>query len=471
MTVTAAFTHRLNGHTDGHPAAPPVARRPPYAVELEEAVLGSALSDGDALTECADILTPADFFRASHAALWGVIVEMRDAGQRVDYLTLADELVRRGDRATADDLELFRRLRENSLPWNAVEHAYRLRELAKLRGCIGAAEDMLRDAYAREFGADEILSRCEDRLRSLAAQDYGHGVVAIGPVMEKARERRRRREAGQILGVSTPWLELNARTCGFEPGDLIVLGARPSMGKSALAMNVCEFLSIEAAEPRPSLFVSLEMGAVSLAERLSMSQSRVDGKKLRMGLPLSAAEYARLEEADRRIERSALRLFERPSADIRRIVSECRAAHRREPFALIAIDFVQEIEGEDGRDNRQEQITKITRRLKALARELAVPVLLCSQLNRQLENREDHRPRMSDLRESGAIEQSADIVLLLHRPEYYDPTDQPGVAEVNIAKQRNGEVGTFKLMFHKQFSRFEDMPEPAPPVEAFDRPY
>jgi replicative DNA helicase len=252
-------------------------------------------------------------------------------------------------------------------------------------------------------------------------------------------------------------------TGGFHPGQLIILAARPSMGKTALALNICDHAGINLKVP--VLFISLEMGYLEIAERLLCARSRVDGHKLRTGLGMGMREMTQLSKAYNELTKSGeIFIDDTPARNMMQIAASARRIKRRSHIGLLMVDYIQLVDSEDPRDSRQEQIAKISRRLKTLARELKVPVVAISQLNRAVESREDKRPRMADLRESGAIEQDADMVLLLHRPDYYDVNDQPGIAELIVAKNRNGPTSTgVKLTFLKNLTRFENLAAVAEP--------
>jgi replicative DNA helicase len=278
----------------------------------------------------------------------------------------------------------------------------------------------------------------------------------------------RRAESGghAVTGVGSGLLDLDDMTGGFHPGQLIVLAARPSMGKTALALNIAEHAGIDLKVP--VLFVSLEMGRLEIGDRLLCSRSRVDGHKLRTGISLGHQELTQLGKAYNELTTdSTMFIDDTPTRNMLQIIASARRMRRRNNIGLVLVDYIQLVDSEDSRDSRQEQIAKISRRLKGMARALNIPVIALSQLNRAVEAREDKRPRMADLRESGAIEQDADIVLLLHRPDYYEPNDQPGIAELNVAKNRNGATGNFRLAFIKKITRFENLATlTEPPMDA-----
>lgn len=271
--------------------------------------------------------------------------------------------------------------------------------------------------------------------------------------MDRIIERSENRHP--ITGVATGFFDLDDITGGFQPNQLIIVAARPSMGKTAFALNVCDHAAVNL--KTPVLFVSLEMGKLELAERLICSRSRVDGHKLRTGQNMGTREISQLSKSYDELRVASMFIDDTPARNMLQITANARRLKLRSKLGVIMVDYIQLIDSEESRDSRQEQIAKISRRLKTLARDLEVPVVALSQLNRAVENREDRRPRMADLRESGAIEQDADIVLLLHRPEYYDANDQPGVAEVIVAKNRNGATGNVKLTFLKNCTRFESL--------------
>jgi replicative DNA helicase len=266
-----------------------------------------------------------------------------------------------------------------------------------------------------------------------------------------------------ISGVPTGYYDLDDITGGFQPEQLIILAARPSMGKTAIALNICDHAAVTSKVP--VLFVSLEMGRVELAERLLCARSKVDGHKLRTGQNLGTREMTLLGKGYDELRSSPMFIDDSSSRTMLQITANARRLKLRQSIGMIVVDYIQLIDSDESRDSRQEQIAKISRRLKTLAREMKLPVVALSQLNRAVENREDRRPRMADLRESGAIEQDADMILLLHRPEYYDANDQPGIAEVIVAKNRNGATGTVKLTFLKNFTRFENLATVAEPID------
>jgi replicative DNA helicase len=463
-----------NGHGKGHgnhrhavpSPIPPDDRLPPQNLEAERGVLGSILLDNEVLHEVIPLLQPPDFYRDAHQVVYTVVRELYDKGQPVDTLLLAEELQRREqyDRLGGDELiaSII-----NSVPHaaNALHYAVIVREKSVLRRLIGGAHEILKDSYDSLKSADEVLQTAERQIFRIAEEQASGETVDLQDIVTEAMDRIALRSESRhpITGIASGLLDLDDVTTGFQGSQLIILAARPSMGKTALALNICEHVAMS--QHKAVLFVSLEMGKLEIADRMLGARAKVDGHKLRTGQGLGQRDMTMLGRAYDELRAGAPVLIDdtptrnmlQITANARRI--KLRQARTTQDLGLIIVDYIQLIEPDAGenRDSRQEQIAKISRRLKTLARELNVPVIALSQLNRGVENREDRRPRMADLRESGAIEQDADMVLLLHRPEYYDPNDQPGISELIVAKNRNGRTDTIKMTFLKNFMRFENL--------------
>jgi replicative DNA helicase len=433
-------------------------RLPPQNLEAEQGVLASILLDNDVLHDVVPILKVEDFYRDTHQILYQTIRELYDLGKPIDVITLADELTRRDQFQAIGGDETLAQI-ASSVPHaaNAKYYAEIVREKAIGRELIQCANEILRDGYSNTFTADQLLEGAERRVFNIAEEQTRGDTVELQEVIALAMDRISLRAESKhpVTGIATGYFELDDLTAGLQPEQLVILAARPSMGKTAIALNICEHAAI--ATQTPVLFVSLEMGRLELAERLLCARSRVDGHKLRTGQNLGTREMTLLGKGYDELRNSPLFIDETPARNMLQITANARRLRLRSNLGLIVVDYIQLIDSEDSRDSRQEQIAKISRRLKTLARQLHVPVIALSQLNRAVENREDRRPRMADLRESGAIEQDADLVLLLHRPEYYDANDQPGIAELIIAKNRNGATGTVKLTFMKHITRFENL--------------
>lgn len=332
---------------------------------------------------------------------------------------------------------------------------------------IEAANEILREGYSNSFSSDDLLQSAERKIFAIAEEQSTGETVELKDVIVSAMDRitARAEDRHAVTGVGTGYFDLDEITGGFQGSQLIILAARPSMGKTALALNICEHVICDL--KKAVLFVSLEMGELELVERLLSSRARVDGHKLRTGKNLGQQDLVALGRGYAELRAAPLFIDDTPARNMLQVTANARRLKLRQDIGLICIDYIQLVDSEESRDSRQEQIAKISRRLKQLARELNIPVVALSQLNRAVENREDRRPRMADLRESGAIEQDADLVLLLHRPEYYDATDQPGVAELIIAKNRSGATGSVKFAFIKNLTRFENLAQGADPGANF----
>jgi replicative DNA helicase len=461
-----------NGNGNGHGRPPKgegfslADRLPPQNLEAEQGVLGSILLDNDVLHDVVAKLKVDDFYRDSHQVIYRAIRDLYDQGKAIDAITLAEELGRRNElKLIGGDEALSEILAGVPHAANARYYADIVRQKSIGRLLIHSANEILRDGYSNSFTAEELLEKAEQRIFDIAGDQVQGETVELRDVVTKAMTRIAARSESKhpITGLGTGYFELDDITGGFQPGQLVILAARPSMGKTALALNVCEHAAVELKVP--VLFVSLEMGQLELAERLLCSRSKVDGYKLRTGQSLGHREMKLLGDGYDALRDSPLFIDDTPARNMLQITANARRLKLRQQIGMIVVDYIQLVDSEESRDSRQEQIAKISRRLKTLARELEVPVVALSQLNRAVENREDRRPRMADLRESGAIEQDADVVLLLHRPEYYDPNDQPGIAELIIAKNRNGATDTVKLTFLKNITRFENLANVADPID------
>lgn len=446
-----------NGQPPRKRSATRLGNLPPQNIEAEEAVLGAILLDNEVLHDVAAILDAEDFFRDAHQVVYRAIRELYDTGHRVDAVALADELERRGQfRSLGGDDLLADLLGDVPHPLNATYHAAIVREKAIARRLIEAAQMILRECYQQRHTAHDLLEAAERSVFAIGESQTSSAAKSLDDVLPGVLQRITTRGQVGLTGVPTGYTELDQLLGGFEPGQLCLIAARPSMGKTALALNIAERAVLRGL---PTLFISLEMGAAELGERLLVGHARVDGYKCRTGKGLGVTEITALGQSLGALHAKPLWIDETPIQSMSQIASAARRFRARHNVGLVVIDYLQLIHSAgDGekRANRQEHVAAISRRLKVLPRELRIPVLALSQLNRDSEKREDKRPLLSDLRESGALEQDADLVMFLHRPEYYDPNEQPGTAELIVAKNRNGRTGTVKLTFLKHLSRFED---------------
>ncbi len=439
-------------------------RVPPQSIEAEQSVLGGLLLDNGAWDRAADAVTEADFYRFEHKLIFGAIGALIGASKPADVITVYEHLQMSGKADDSGGLQYLNALAQ-SVPSaaNMRRYAEIVRERAILRKLIAASDEIATNAFNPQGRAvTQILDEAEGKIFKIGEEGNRNkqgfqsmdvlAVQLIDRVTELAENG-----AEDVTGVRTGFFDLDRNTAGLQPGDLIILAARPSMGKTAFALNIAENVSVN--EGLPVVVFSMEMGASQLALRMVGSQGRIDQQHLRTGR-LDNDEWGRLTEAVERLSKSAVFIDETPALT----GPELRARARRQArqcgkLGLIVIDYLQLMSGSGGDgENRATEIGEISRGLKALAKELQCPVIALSQLNRSVESRTDKRPMMSDLRESGAIEQDADIIMFIYRDEYYNKeSKEPGVAEIIIAKQRNGPVGTVKLTFLRQWTKFDNL--------------
>jgi replicative DNA helicase len=447
-------------------------RQPPFNAQAEMAVLGSVLLRPDVLDDLVMMLRPDDFYDEAHRKLYRQMVGMHDSGRKIDVTLLVDELRRHGDFDSIGGAAFLARVGNSvATAAHAEYYAEIVRHDATCRSLIDSCTEILQEAYQPESNAHELLSRAEQRIFSILERGESSTLSDIRDILHEAMDRIDARMKGEHLagGVETGFTEFDHLTGGLHNSELIVLAARPSMGKTALAMNIAEYVALKL--KLPVLFVSLEMSSIELADRMLCSVAEVNGARLRNGT-ISKEDRKRLVETAAKMSECPLFVDDSPSRTVSEIAAAARRVKRRENgLGLVVIDYLQLIEPDNPKDPRQEQVAKMARRLKGLAREVDVPVLCLAQLNRQAEVSKENRPRLSHLRESGAIEQDADVVMFVHREEYYRTADErdqvAGQAEIIIAKQRNGPIGEVELVWRKEFTRFAN---PAPRhYEEFDQ--
>jgi len=436
-------------------------RLPPQNLDAEKGVLGSILLDPNLCDDVVMILQPEDFYAEANQKLFRHMVEMHGKGGRIDAVLLVERLKQAGDlEAVGGAAYVAEILNSVAVAAHAVYYAEIVRDKALLRSLIHASTEILRDAYDPTLEPRELVGRAEERIFAIHDQRAGDQVASMHDVLVDAFAHiDHRLEHGGATGVPTGFLDLDKLTGGLHEGELTILAARPSMGKTALATNIADYASVEG--DIPVLLVSLEMARLELAQRMLCSRGRIDGRKFRSGF-LSAADREQLVKAAAELSRAPLFIDDTPSRTVTEIAACARRLSRKRKLGLIVIDYLQLIEPDNPKDPRQEQVAKIARRLKGMARELQVPVLCLAQLNRQAEATKDNRPRLSHLRESGAIEQDADVVMFVHREEYYHTAEEArerdlvGKADLIVAKQRNGPTDDVKLTWRQEFTRFEN---------------
>ena len=448
----------------GHDRQVAQLRIPPHSVESESSVLGGLLLDNAAWDRVGDLLTEGDFYRYEHRLVFAAIVALINASKPADVITVFEQLQNQGKAEETGGLVYLNSLAQY-VPGagNIRRYAEIVRERSILRKLVSASDEIATNAFNPQGRAvKDIVDDAEQRILNIGEQGsrMRQGFQAMDSLVVDLLDRVQEMAANpnDVTGVPTGFYDLDRLTAGFQAGDLVVLAARPSMGKTALAINIAEHVALN--EGLPVAVFSMEMGAAQLAVRIVGSIGRIDQSHLRTG-KLTVEEWPRLIEAVEKLREVSLHIDESAGltsselrANARRLARQCGK------LGLIVVDYLQLMSGSSGSDeNRATELGEISRGLKMLAKELQCPVIALSQLNRSVETRPDKRPMMSDLRESGAIEQDADIIMFIYRDEYYtkDACKEPGVAEVIIAKQRNGPTGTVKLAFLKPITKFESL--------------
>jgi replicative DNA helicase len=434
-------------------------RLPPQSPEAERSVLGSMLRDREVIADVLQVLARdgTQFYADAHQKIFLAMVGLSEKGHPIDLITLAEELKQRGQ---IEDVGGYGYLGElwDAAPTaaNAEYYARIVRERAVVRNLIHAGTEILRDAYDQAQPADELLQTAERKIMQIAELGIIGQTITLNEAVNQAYELIDRRFSGDqaaFSGLPTGYRDLDEITAGMHNSELIIVAARPSVGKTAFALNLIRNVVNEPGHP--AFFVSLEQSRIELAERLLCCQAKVDSHRLRKG-NLSADDMEKLIEAGGVLRNAKLFIDDSPAQGMLRIAANARRLKLRHGIRLVVIDYLQLIEPDNRRDPRQEQVAQISRRLKFLAKELNIPVVALAQVNRSSEDRQDHRPRLADLRESGSIEQDADTVLLLHRPDRYEPGQHEGIIEIIVGKQRNGPTGEVTLAYLKQYMRYED---------------
>jgi len=430
-------------------------RVPPQNLEAERAVLGSLLLVNELITQVIDSLSVDEFYARGHRVIYRAILDLYNRGEAVDFLTLQDELRRKDELEAAGGVGYLAGLADVvPAPANVQHYSRIVRETAALRSLIQASTDILSSAYGESERADQLLDQAESRIFEIAERRLASDLIPLKDVVRQAMEHIENihERGSRITGLATGYYELDELTAGLQPAEFIVLAARPSIGKTTFALNVAEHVAV--GDGKPVALFSLEMSTQQLAQNLLCLHRRLDAQRVRKGM-LSQEERSELRLAAEVLYQAPIYLNDSASLSALSLRAKARRLKRQHDIQLVIVDYLQLMEPPPA-ESRQQQVAEISRALKGLARELRIPVIGVSQLNRAPEAREDHRPRLGDLRESGAIEQDADVVLLLHRDDAYDPNDHPGVAEMEIAKQRNGPTGKVRLTFLRECLRFEN---------------
>ncbi len=431
-------------------------RLPPQNLEAETAVLGAMLLEEDALAQAAELLEGQAFYKDAHRKIFTAVVELYKQGIAVDLVTLTEALKTRNLLEEVGGPTYLATI-TSLVPTAAnVEHYCRIvKEKAILRALIKAATHIATTCYDEPTEPDVLLDRAEQLIFDIASKKIKRDAASIKDLIKSSIETidTLYQRKGFITGLPTGFTELDQMLAGLQPAELVVVAGRPAMGKSSFALNLAERLAVTGKVP-VAIF-SLEMSKEHLVQRMLCSHARINAHNVRSGL-LSTSDWPKLTQAAGKLSEAPIFIDDTPGVSVLELRAKARRLKSRQGIGLIILDYLQLMDEQARSENRQQEISVISRNLKALARELNIPVIAVSQLSRAPERRETFRPRLSDLRESGAIEQDADVVLLLFREDYYNPDAEKGVAEIIIGKQRNGPTGTVKLTFISEYTRFEN---------------
>ena len=430
----------------------------PHSAEAEQSVIGAMIMDQEAILTASEILTSDDFYNPQFRTLYDAMLALYQEGKPVDLVTLQNRLQEMNVPAELCSVEFISNIIA-AVPTSANVKYYSeiVRQKAVLRRLIRVTEGIANECYQDNEKLEDILEQTEKQVFDVVQNRASSDFVPIRQVALETLDsiQSAAKNAGAVTGVSTGFYDLDARTAGLQKSDLILIAARPSMGKTAFVLNIAQYMAFRK-DVTVAIF-SLEMSKEQLVNRLLAMESHVDSQNMRTG-NLKDEDWTKLVEGADIIGRSNLIIDDTPGISIAEMRSKCRKYKLEHNLGIIMIDYLQLMSGSGKSDSRQQEISDISRSLKALARELSVPVIALSQLSRAVEQRPDHRPMLSDLRESGAIEQDADVVMFLYRDDYYNKdTDTPNIAEVIIAKQRNGPIGTVQLMWRPELTKFANL--------------
>ncbi len=436
-----------------------IKRIMPNSLEAEQSVVGSMIMDKEAIVVAFEMLLQEDFYYRQNGLLFQAMVELYNAGEPVDLVTLQDKLKSMNVPEEISSLEFVRDL-ITTVPTSANVKSYAqiVKDKSVLRSLIKETEEIQNKCYLGQEDLEDILADTEKSIFHLLQNRGVRDYIPIKEIVLNALEKieQASKTQGNVTGIPTGFVDLDYKTSGLQPSDFILIAARPSMGKTALVLNIAQYVAFH--ENMSTAVFSLEMSKEQLVNRLFSLESRVDAQILRSG-NLSDSDWEKLIEGAGLIGNSNLIIDDTPGISISELRSKCRKYKLEQDLKLIIIDYLQLMSGNSKRnDSRQQEISDISRSLKGLARELNVPIIALSQLSRAVEQRPDHRPMLSDLRESGAIEQDADVVMFIYRDDYYNKdSDMKNIAEINIAKQRNGPIGTVNLVWLPQYTKFANM--------------
>ncbi len=438
--------------------APPRERTLPHSHEAERTVLGAVLVDNQAFNSAAELLTKEDFYRDAHRRIFDAMAALAERSQPIDLVTLKDELARESALEAVGGASYLAALVDGVPRITNVEHWSRIiKEKAVLRNLIHAGNRIVQSCLEGEDEAAALLDQAEQSIFSIAEKRIRAGFQSMREIVKESFRTidQLSQSKDVVTGLATGFVDIDEMTSGLQKGDLVIVAARPAMGKTSFCLNVAQHVALRVGET-VGLF-SLEMSKEQLALRLLCADARIDAHRLRTG-KLNEKDWARLAKSYNDLSQSRLFIDDSATISPLEMRAKCRRLKAEHGLALIIVDYLQLVTSAGRSENRQQELSAISRSMKGLAKELACPVIALSQLSRAPEARTDRRPQLSDLRESGAIEQDADIVMFIYREEEYKPTDENrGIAEIIIGKQRNGPTGSRKLAFIKEFTRFENL--------------
>ena len=440
---------------------PTIDRLPPQSIEAEQAVLSAMLIKKEAIAEVTQLLKPEDFYRDAHRVVFDTIIELFNSNEPADIITVTEELKKKGQLDKVGGISFVTAL-ANAVPTaaNVMYHANMVREKSDLRNLINTATEIASMGYEASDDVADVIDKSEKMIMEVASRQNVGAFTPMRDIIVTAFDKINLlyESKGNITGLRCGFTDLDKLTSGLQPSDLILVAARPSMGKTAFTLNIASNVALK--EKKSVAFFSLEMSKEQLVHRMLCSEGGIDSQKLRNG-DIPASVWPNLMATADKLASAPIYIDDTAGITVMELRSKARRLKAEHGLDLIVIDYLQLMQGRTGKnssDNRQQEISEISRSLKALARELNVPVIALSQLSRSVESRQIKRPMLSDLRESGSLEQDADIVMFLYREDYYDPeTANKNITEVIVAKHRNGPVDTVKMFFKKEYTRFNDL--------------
>ncbi len=442
-----------------------IEKLPPQSIDNEMATLGAMLIDDNIIPEMLELIDASFFYKEEHRIVFTSMISLFDKRRAIDILTVSEDLRKKKQLEFVGGASYLATLAD-FVPsaGNAVHYASIVKEKGILRFLIDSATQIISSAYTGEQEVSELLDKAEKLIFEISDRRIENSYVHIKDIIKGGIEliEALYHKKSHITGIPTGFKEFDLKTAGLQKSDLIIVAGRPSMGKSAFGVCVAAHAAIE--EKLPVAIFSLEMSKEQLMQRLLCSEARVEVNRVRTGF-LAPSEWPVLTSAAGRLSEAPIYIDDTPAINVFELRAKARRMKAHHGIELLVVDYLQLIRGMRRNDSRQQEISEISQSLKALAKELAIPIIAISQLSRAVESREGHKPKLSDLRDSGAIEQDADVVVLLYREEYYNPTEENrGVADVIIAKQRNGPVGTIPLTFLKEFTKFTDLSREHEPI-------